>query len=103
VSGVISALPVVHGRGRLSPTAARLVGERLRQLQHASPVTAQQLADAMGISRGAVFNAFNGKMELTLGMLVGAVHVLGLRSIEELISPLGTSVLRREDFGLTRT
>lgn len=68
----------------------------LRSLQG---LTVKQLAAGIGISTSTAHELLGGRKDPTLGELVRAAHVLGVHSIEELIAPLGTSELLRNEFG----
>lgn len=51
------------------------------------------LADAAGLGRGTVADILAGTSDPSLSTMLALVSALGLGSIEELLSPLGTSVV----------
>ncbi len=53
----------------------------------------RKLADAAGLGRGTVADIVSGTSDPTLSTMLALVKALGLASIEELLSPLGTSVV----------
>jgi plasmid maintenance system antidote protein VapI len=78
-----------------------VVTGRLNQLFALADLTERGLAKKAGLPPTTVQNVLRGKSDLPLGLLIRLVHAFDLRSVEELIAPLGTSQLRREEFGVT--
>ena len=94
--------PAPGGRalGHLGSGARGIVTGRLNQLLTQTGLAERELAERAGLPRSTVQDALNGESTLPLGVMVRLAHGFGLRSVEELIAPLGTSQLRREEFGL---
>ena len=84
----------------LGPGARSIVRGRLNELFERAGLNDRQLADKTGIPRTTIQNALQGKSDFPLGLLIRFVHGFDLRSVEELLGPLGTSKLRREEFGV---
>jgi transcriptional regulator with XRE-family HTH domain len=55
--------------------------------------TIRALADASGLGRGTVADILSGTSDPSLSTMLALARALGLASIEELLSPLGTSVV----------
>jgi transcriptional regulator with XRE-family HTH domain len=55
----------------------------------------RSIAAATGLSAGAVGALLRGKTDPTLGTMLALVDGLALVSIEELLAPLGTSLVLR--------
>jgi transcriptional regulator with XRE-family HTH domain len=51
------------------------------------------LADAAGLGRGTIADILAGSSDPTLSTMLALVRAFGLGSIEELLNPLGTSVV----------
>jgi DNA-binding phage protein len=74
--------------------ARELVSRRTRELANARGLKSiRSLADASGLGRGTVAEILAGNSDPTLSTMLALVRALGLGSIEELLSPLGTSVV----------
>ena len=71
-----------------------MVARRTRELMDARGLgTIRTLADAAGLGRGTVSDILAGTSDPTLSTMLALVRALELGSIEELLSPLGTSVV----------
>lgn len=55
--------------------------------------TIRALADSAGLGRGTIADILSGSSDPTLSTMLALVRALELGSIEELLSPLGTSVV----------
>ena len=74
--------------------ARSLVAHRTRDLMDLRGLgTVRALADAAGLGRGTVADILSGTSDPTLSTMLALVRALGLGSIEELLSPLGTSLV----------
>lgn len=74
--------------------ARSLVAARTRALMTSRGLsTIRALADAAGLGHGTVADILAGTSDPTLSTMLALVRALGLGSIEELLSPLGTSVV----------
>jgi hypothetical protein len=84
----------------LHPVArARLVG-RIHDVMGQRGIEMPQLVTRSRLPRQTVKDVLDGvTKDPTIGVLIHLVHGLELRSVEELIGPLGTSELRRIEFG----
>ncbi len=91
-------------RGRksvhLSRASQGILNGRLHELLIMRNISARDLAERAGLPKTTVTDVLSGKTgDPSLGILIRFAHVFELRSIEELIAPLGTSELRRAEFG----
>jgi transcriptional regulator with XRE-family HTH domain len=57
-------------------------------------MTGRELSRRSGVGVGTVFNLLKGGSEPTLGTLVALASALSVTSIEQLIAPCGTELLR---------
>jgi transcriptional regulator with XRE-family HTH domain len=86
--------------GRLRAESQAVVRARLEFLLARQEITGRELAKRAHLSQSTVSDVLNGKTkDPSLGLMLRLVHGFGLRSIEELIAPLGTSQLRRIELG----
>jgi hypothetical protein len=74
--------------------ARSLLASRTRELMEARGVNSiRTLATSAGLGTGTVADILSGTSDPRLSTMLGLVRALGLGSIEELLSPLGTSVV----------
>lgn len=84
---------------RLSAAARAALAEQLHDLCD-DQFSRRRLADATGLGIGTIRTLWKGESDPTLGTLLALVEGLGLRSVEELLGPLGTETmigLQREE------
>jgi DNA-binding phage protein len=71
-----------------------LVAARTRELMDARGLgSIRKLATAAGLGNGTISDILSGSSDPTLSTMLALVRALGLGSIEELLSPLGTSLV----------
>jgi hypothetical protein len=85
----------VRGVGQLSHEARVLIGTRVHGLAAQQRLSVRRLETLTGIPKSTIEDLMKGRKDPPLGMLVALVGAFGLRSIEELIAPIGTSLLRK--------
>jgi transcriptional regulator with XRE-family HTH domain len=85
--------------GKLSLESAALLGARLTQLRKLSGVKVDDLADFLDLSPASTYALLAGDRDPRLGELIRAAYLFGVRSIEELIAPLGSEQIMRNEFG----
>jgi transcriptional regulator with XRE-family HTH domain len=97
-----------HRAVQLAPEAARLreaakamVADRLADLLVESPRSLAQLSEEAGLGESTVGRIARGVVEPTLSEMVALAAVFGLASIEELVAPLGTTMLIERTRGLS--
>jgi len=74
--------------------ARSLVAARTRELMDARGLTTiRALANEAGLGRGTVADILSGTSDPSLSTMLALVRALELGSIEELLSPLGTSIV----------
>ena len=92
----MSELSVQPGRARptarLSVAARQALGTQLRALSQGR-ISRRAVAAATGLGIGTVMDLWAGRSDPELSTLLALVEVLGVRSIDELLGPLGTQVL----------
>jgi hypothetical protein len=76
-----------------------IIAERLYGLVLRSHLTLRELEDWTDIPKSTIDDLLHARHQPLLGEVLRMVDVLELRSIEEVIAPLGTSLLRREEIG----
>ena len=96
-----SSEPVsVRVLGRLTDESLAHVNARLNWLKTRQKLSIRDLAATSGLAKSTVADILSGKNEeLSLYVLVHLVRGFGLRSIDELVAPLGTMQLCRREFG----
>jgi transcriptional regulator with XRE-family HTH domain len=97
ISGVNRGSPA-REPGHLSAESEAIVVARLQYLLTRQGISARELARRADLPQSTVNDALRGRGGLKLGVMVHLVEGFGLRSIEELIAPFGTSQLRRSEF-----
>ena len=81
-------------RVKLSQSAKAILARRLRSLLRQRGWSARQLADAAKLPKTRVAALTLGNGEPDLAMLLAIAAVLELRSLDELIAPLGSMRLQ---------
>jgi transcriptional regulator with XRE-family HTH domain len=86
---------VVQNSGHLTREQAAKLAGRLTELRKLAGLSVEDLGKALGMKRTTAYTLVNGDKDITLGEMLLAVRALNLRSIEELLGPLGTSEFLR--------
>lgn len=92
VAGPIRLDPTARNTARLSDGAKAALAERVRELS-AGRYSRRGLAAATGLGIGTVMDLWAGRSDPTLGTLLALAEALELRSVEELLGPLGTQAM----------
>jgi transcriptional regulator with XRE-family HTH domain len=85
--------------GHLSDEGRELVVDRIKELLDARGMTAREVALKAGVPANTLYDILSKKSDPALGPMVRIAHALRLRSIEELIAPLGTTQLQLLELG----
>jgi len=80
----------VRKKIELSGPTLRQIGDRVRELAVDKGWSLTKLAAESGVGLGTVMEIARGEREPSLSTMLAFVSSLGLRSIEELLAPLGT-------------
>lgn len=76
----------------LGPQALEALSVRLQELLEERKLSRRKLATlSVGVSIGTVMEIVRGERDPDLGTMLSIAHALKLRSIEELLGPLGTT------------
>lgn len=81
---------------RLRVTSTRAVRDRLQALRSTRSASLKQLSEESGIPESVIGRISRGQEDPSLSEMLALVAVFGLRSIEELVSPLGSQILLAE-------
>ena len=79
--------------GGLSDAAKERLGSRVREVATGMRVSQTTLVARTGLGKGTVEELWWGRSNPRLSTLLAVVHELHLRSIEELLGPLGTQLM----------
>jgi transcriptional regulator with XRE-family HTH domain len=85
-------LRVARYSARLAVEARGVLASRIRSLSEGR-FSQRSLATATGLGIGTVRDVWAGRSDPTLSTMLALTETLGLRSVEELLGPLGTQAL----------
>jgi ribosome-binding protein aMBF1 (putative translation factor) len=80
--GIIMPKPIPRTYSRYSRDAAALLGALIREARNERRLTAQELADRAGISRGLLQRIEKGNLKCEIGVVFETASIVGIKLFE---------------------